>query len=754
MDTSLTDASRGESQPRQAGAELAGPGHASPGHASPGHASLGDAGAAAFPPLPDPAPLAMPTQSLRIAPPVASRPFPGRLPSAPRGIFVRRCLVIGGAAALSLAGTYQMYLVLGINGLVPLTVFMLVLFLALFSWIALSFTSALAGFVSLVLGGGKRLIAREPSVPRTRTALLMPTYNESPSRVAAGLQAIDESLGALGAAGAFDIFILSDTVEPETWIAEEAEFLALRHRTGGHDRIFYRRRAQNIARKSGNIADWVMRFGGAYPQFLILDADSVMTGESLLHLVAAMEAHPDVGLIQTLPVIAGGTTLFARLQQFAGRVYGPLIAHGIAWWHGAEGNYWGHNALIRTNAFAAQAGLPELRGRKPFGGHILSHDFVEAALIRRGGWAVHMVPALAGSFEECPPSLIDLAQRDRRWCQGNLQHAAVLPARGLAWINRLHLLTGIGCYLTAPLWLLFLLTGILVALRARFVPPNYFPAGKSLFPQWPVIDPVRAMWMFVGTMALLLAPKLLGAIAVMLHGRERRGCGGSARLLVSMLLETLISGLIAPVVMLTQSADVCQILLGRDSGWSTQRRDDGSVPARAIIRRYWRHTALGLLLGGVAWAVSPYLALWMLPVVLGLALAIPLVALTGQRTAGLALRRLGLLRTPEELEPPGVLARAMELSHRADAARDAEPVTRLLDDAALLAAHRRMLPPPRRAGIDPMDVALLIGRAKLDEAASLEAAWAGLTRAERAAVLADKAALERLAELHARTRTL
>ncbi len=273
------------------------------------------------------------------------------------------------------------------------------------------------------------------------------------------------------------------------------------------------------------------------------------------------------GLIQTLPVITGGTTLFARLQQFAGRVYGPLIAHGIAWWHGAESNYWGHNALIRTRAFAEQAGLPELRGRKPFGGHILSHDFVEAGLIRRGGWAVHMVPGLAGSYEESPPSLLDLAVRDRRWCQGNLQHVAVLPARGLAWISRLHLLTGIGSYLTAPLWLLFLLTGILIALRARFVPPNYFPGvGKSLFPQWPVIDPVRAMWMFVGTMALLLAPKLLGAIAVLLHRRERRGCGGGVRLLVSVLIETIISGLIAPMVMLTQSVDVCQILLGRDFG--------------------------------------------------------------------------------------------------------------------------------------------------------------------------------------------
>jgi membrane glycosyltransferase len=724
MDTSLTDA-----------------------HPSDTHLSA--AGAPGFRALPQEAPLAMPTQSLRIVPAASARPA-----SSPRGIGFRRLLVIGGAIALSTAGTYEMYLVLGANGLIPLTVFMLLLFVALFAWIALSFTSALAGFVSLIFGGGRRLIEWDPALPTTRTALLMPTYNESPSRVTAGLQAIDESLCGLGAAAAFDIFILSDTVEPEVWLDEEAAFLALRQRTGAHDRIFYRRRAQNTARKSGNIADWVQRFGGAYPQFLILDADSVMTGEILVRLVAAMERHPDVGLIQTLPVITGGTTLFARLQQFAGRVYGPLIAHGIAWWHGAEGNYWGHNALIRTRAFAEQAGLPELRGRKPFGGHILSHDFVEAALIRRGGWAAHMVPGLAGSYEESPPSLLDLAVRDRRWCQGNLQHVAVLPARGLAWISRLHLLTGIGSYLTAPLWLLFLLTGILIALRARFVPPNYFPGvGKSLFPQWPVIDPVRAMWMFVGTMALLLAPKLLGAIAVMLHGRERRGCGGGIRLLVGVLIETIISGLIAPMVMLTQSVDVCQILLGRDSGWSTQRRDDGSVSLREIVRRYRRHTVLGLLLGAIAWAVSPYLALWMLPVVLGLALAMPLAALTGKRRAGLALRRLGLLCIPEEVQPPPVLVRAADLARVAETGPDVDPVARMLGDAGLLAAHRRMLPPPRRPRIDPVDVALLVGRAKLDEALSVDQAWAGLTRAERTAVLSDEAALARLGELSGERRS-
>jgi membrane glycosyltransferase len=699
--------------------------------------------AQALPPMPTEVPLAMPVQSLRMAPARAQRPA-----SSPRMMGLRRVLVIGSAVALTGFATHEMYLVLAGNGLTMLAMVMLTLFVPLFAWIGLSFTSALAGFWSLVTGGGAEVPGRaRGGVPetgpagRTRSALLMPTYNEPPARIMTGLQAIHASLAEAGAVNRFDIFILSDTTDPDIWIEEEAAFLGLRAATGPEARIFYRHRKKNTARKAGNIADWVARWGGAYPHFLILDADSVMEAGTLVRLVEAMDAHADVGLIQTLPVIVGGTTLFARMQQFAGRVYGPLIAHGIAWWHGSEGNYWGHNALIRTQAFAEQAGLPELSGRKPFGGHILSHDFVEAALIRRGGWAVHMLPALSGSYEEGPPSLTDLSIRDRRWCQGNLQHAAVLPARGLHWISRLHLLTGIGSYVTAPIWLLFLLTGILISLQARFVLPDYFPAGKSLFPQWPVIDPVRAMWVFIGTMSLLLAPKLLGALTVMARREDRSGCGGVLRLLLSVVIETIIAGLIAPVVMLTQTIDVAAILLGRDSGWNAQRRDDGSIPLSMTARQYRRHTMIGVLIGGAAWAVSPYLALWMLPVVLGLTLAIPLAALTGRRDAGMTLRHWGLLRTPEEVQLPTVLARAASLS--AMHTTDTSPgIGRLLHDPALMQVHRLMLPLPRRPGIDPLDVSLLVATAKLQEAPSLQAAWTHMTQDERRACLLDIRALD------------
>ena len=677
--------------------------------------------------------------------PMAPQSFgqkPHRTPrpaSSPRLIAWRRLLVVGGAIVLTVAATREMSLVLGSNGLTTLAYLILALFVSLFAWIALALTSSIAGFVSVLTNGGRRLDTVQLAPVRGQTALLMPAYNEAPARIMAALEALHRDLTAADVRQKFDLFILSDTRDPAAWIAEEAAFLKLRARIGGG--VFYRRRAQNTERKAGNIADWVRRWGGGYDQFLILDADSVMTADCVLRLVAAMERMPDAGLIQSLPVIVGGRTLFARMQQFAGRLYGPVIAHGITWWHGAESNYWGHNAIIRTRAFAEAAGLPTLPGRKPFGGHILSHDFVEAALLRRAGWAIHMMPAIEGSYEEGPPSLADVAVRDRRWCQGNLQHAAVLPTRGLHWVSRLHLMMGIGAYGTAPLWLAFLLTGIILSLEAHFILPNYFPTGPSLFPRWPVVDPVRSMWLFIITMAVLLGPKLLATLAGLLRGPERRAFGGGLRLVASVLVETILAALIAPVAMLTQSAAVISILSGRDGGWQPQRRNDGAVPWSDIVRAYLPHTIAGLVLGVASALVSIPLLLWMTPVVLGLALAIPLASLTSRRSAGAALARIGLLGTPEERNDLPVLALVTAVSAEYTALPD--PVATLFADPGLFAAHRAMLPPPRQLD-EPYDPALLIARAKLDDSISFTAARTLLTRPELAAALTDAPCLDRL----------
>jgi membrane glycosyltransferase len=693
--------------------------------------------------LPAEAPLEMPAQSLR-----EWGKTPARLTTAPASILARRAFVFGATAALTLFGAYQMYLVLAVGGLTTLEMVTMALFVILFAWIAFSFASTLGGVIAMATGGTRRLdIDANAPLPQigSRTALLLPTYNEDADRVISRVQAIYESVAATGAMDRFDFFLLSDTTDPTVFIAEEAAFIALRERLGAEN-IFYRHRPKNDAKKAGNISEWVRRFGAAYEHMVVLDADSLMTGDTLVRLVAAMEKYPDAGLVQTFPVMVNATTPFARIQQFAGRLYGPLIAHGLAWWHGADSNYWGHNAIIRTRAFSEQAGLPELRGPRPIGGHILSHDFVEAALMRRGGWAIHMAPTLGGSFEESPPSLTEYAARDRRWCQGNLQHMGVLPARGLYWTSRLHLLTGIGSYIAAPLWLLFLFVGMLIALQAQFIRPEYFPKTFTLYPQWPAQDPIRAAWVFAGTMGLLLAPKLIGYIAMLFDSEARRGFGGAIRAFFSMLFETLVSGLIAPVMMLIQSASVVDILLGRDSGWNAQRRDDGALPWRDVASRYWRHTLFGIILAVAAYEVSFSLFIWMTPVIAGLLLAIPLVQWTASPAAGRALRRIGLLVGPEDTTPPPVLTRANELAAQAVTPADIG-LPRLFRDGALLEAHRALLPQARTRTRGDVNVALVVGLEKLADCEALNEADAVLTRQEKMALLSDTRGVDKLAAL-------
>lgn len=690
--------------------------------------------------LPPESPLRMPEQSLRHAP-AASHPG-----TAPRAVPLRRFFVFAATLGMTAMAAYQMYKVLEVGGLTILEMAVLALFVTLFAWVSLSFVSTVVGFFAVMFGSG-RALEIDPNTPlpelSTHTAMLMPTYNEDPGRITARLQAIYEEVARTGQIDRFDFYILSDTTDPALWVAEEAAFLRLRQRTGS-SRIFYRHRSRNIARKAGNIGEWVTRFGGHYEHMIVLDADSLMEGDTVVRLAAAMERHPRVGLIQTLPMLINGNTIFARIQQFAGRVYGPLIARGIAWWHGAESNYWGHNAIIRVRAFADHAGLPQLRGRKPFGGHILSHDFVEAALMRRAGWAIHMAPGLGGSYEESPPTLSDYAIRDRRWCQGNLQHAGVLQTRGLHWVSRLHLLTGIGSYLTAPLWLIFLLIGLVISLQAQFIRPEYFPSGASLFPHWPAIDPIRAAYVFAATMGLLIFPKLLGYLAMLPRRRSRAGMGGALRGLISVVIEIVISALIAPVMMLMQSRAVAEILLGWDAGWSAQRRDDGSLPLRDLIRQYALPTALGVALGAGAYVVSAPLLLWMLPVVAGLILALPVAALTAAPSVGRRLRAMGLLLTPEEREPPSVLLRANELALENGVADAGDPISLLKREPELFQAHVRMLgePAPRRKG--EVDVELLVAMAKLAEAEDCNEAKSLLAGRELFAVLANRNALQQL----------
>jgi membrane glycosyltransferase len=688
--------------------------------------------------------MVMPVQSFR-----AWQGSERRKPARPQSWttpWLKRAFVFGGGMVLTAYGAWEMYNVVSVSRTTSLQYALLVLFTVNFSWIALAFTSALLGFAGIVLGKG---LSGQVESLRHRTVVVMPIYNESTARTFAALAAIRESVEATGLGSHFDYFIVSDTTNPDVWIAEERAFLALRERLGPEARVYYRHRPKNHHRKAGNIADFVTRWGGHYEHMVVLDADSLMTGTCIVRLAAAMEADPDAGIIQSLPLIINRNTFFARLQQFAARVYGPVIATGLAMWSGRDGNYWGHNAIIRTQAFADHCGLPDLKGKPPFGGHVLSHDFVEAALIRRAGWSVYMLPDLTGSYEESPPSLIDISVRDRRWCQGNLQHSRIIGAKGFVWSTRQHFATGIMGYLASPFWLMQLVVGILIVLQVNYARPEYFTQEFTLFPVWPRFDPERALNLFALTMAILLAPKLFGLLLTLFNGKLRRAGGGTIRLILSALLEVLFSAFFAPIMMLIQSGSVFQILLGRDTGWNPQRRDDGSIPLKDIVRRHRTHTVLGLVAGVSAFMIATSLFAWMSPTIVGLVLAIPLSWASGQLALGLWLKRHKLLMTPEEGDPPGVATRANALQAEFAEAGfdDADGLRALHADPHLRHAHEMMLPEAhsrRRGEIEP-DRA--VAQAKLVDAETIEDATIWLKPKERMVVLHDRALVGLLASL-------
>jgi membrane glycosyltransferase len=586
-----------------------------------------------------------------------------------RDVVLARLFVFGASALITGFGTWKMYQVISPVNVTVLQVFFASFFALTFAWIAFSCASAILGFAVLLRGKAKL-----PPLAETgdmgRTALLMPVYNEDPERVFAALSRMGQALRREGVSRHFDIFVLSDTRKDHIAAAEVDAYEWLKRQLAPSIRVYYRRRDNNHHRKAGNIADFVTRWGAAYDHMIVLDADSDMSAGAMITLARAMAADPESGIIQSLPLLQNRWTPFARMTQFAGRVYGPLVAAGLSAWHGRDGNYWGHNAIIRTRAFAEAGGLPELRGRKPFGGHVLSHDFVEAALIRRAGWAVYMLPALTGSYEETPPCLIDLATRDRRWAQGNLQHIKIVGAKGLNWVSRVHLIQGIMSYLASPLWLMLLLAGLLLATVARHTTPNYFPDSFSLFPVWPVFDPELALRLFAITFGVLYLPKLLALVLALRDAELRKGCGGTIGLLQSVLAEAFVPMLLSPIMMLIQSRVVADVMIGRDSGWHAQNRDDQAMPFKACARVHATHVVAGLAFGVLAFHISWATFLWLAPIAGALMLS-PLVSWsTGVPEFGRKLWHWNVFRIPEEAP------RQVE-----DEVAEAEPVEPLLEAA-------------------------------------------------------------------------
>ena len=590
-------------------------------------------------------PIAMPDQAFKTGPTVNHR--------APKSQMWRKVIVFSLALLLAAWATIEMYNVLNVSGVTVLEKVLLAVFSLNISWIAYAFVSSTIGFLAAMAGllpAPKATTAPATQMIAGRTVVVFPIYNENVERVFATVEATAESLA--NAPGRFECFILSDTNDPEIALEEEAAFERLRSRIATGSMVHYRRRTMNLHRKAGNIRDFITRWGGRYDYMIVFDADSFMERDTLIELARRMDASPATGLIQTIPQLVGGRTLFARTQQFAAALYGPVLGSGLAWWAQNEGNFWGHNAILRISALANAAGLPEIPGRAPFGGSILSHDFVEAALLRRAGWNVQIAPELGGSYEQGPPSIIDLSIRDRRWCQGNMQHMAVLlKTRGLTFTSRMHLIIGIFSYLASPLWLLFITVGMLLSLQNMFLTPEYFGEKAALFPSWPVIDSERSLQLFSATMAILFAPKLYGLVYGLASPRWRRTVG-PVKTAMGVVAETLISVLLAPVMMVEQTTAVYRVFTGRDGGWNPQARESNEYTLSDTFRHHAPAIVLGVVLTVSAFAISPIFAAWLAPATIGMLLAATLSWWTGRTKSGDFALRMNLLESPEERDPP------------------------------------------------------------------------------------------------------
>ncbi|WP_229884383.1 glucans biosynthesis glucosyltransferase MdoH [Roseobacter sp. MH60115] len=524
-----------------------------------------------------------------------------------------------------------------------------------FVWVTLSVST-----VGVAIAG---LLARETAQSRSPkevvpmdVALLVPIYNEVPSDVFGNATAMLDDLARRQSAHSYTLFVLSDTRDPSIAEDEQRAFADLAASAPEGFAVHYRRRTANTDKKVGNLVDWITGWGAAYEAMVVLDADSLMTGRAIDRLADELSVDPETGLIQTFPMLIGAETIFARLQQFSNIAYGWLLAEGLAKWARSEGNYWGHNAIIRTRAFAASAGLPHLQGRKGQAELILSHDFVEAGLLRRAGWRVRFLPRVSGSFEETPGTLIDYVLRDQRWCRGNLQHLRLLGTAGLHPVSRFHLFHGAVSYLLSPAWFVLLVIWALLGVDADTNVVRYFNETNPLFPDWPPeMSHIDSAVFLVIMYAMLLTPKLVGAGIIALHPKATRVYGGRGAFLTAFLVEIVLSIAYAPILMIQQTCAVLRALLGQSDAWAAQSRHAHAYPLRTLIRFHWAETLLGaVLLIGLA---SGLISLWLIPIVASLCLAVPLSALSAvplSRALPGGLR----MQSPHTIREPAIVGRA------------------------------------------------------------------------------------------------
>jgi membrane glycosyltransferase len=610
-------------------------------------------------------------------PPTASgRPFFSRWRTVCRRILFFGCvLIVNIAASLWLADLFWRM------GFQKAHFPLLLIFILLNGLLVLGSFHALFGAFDMLCGRKRAVritrLAEGKSGPLAkRHAVVMPVYNEDSVKVCARIEAIYRSIEATGHLDSFDFFILSDTRDLDLWVIEETSWTNLCRRLEGFGRIYYRRRKTNENRKAGNIGDFVRNWGGGYEAMLVLDADSLMDGADIVTMARVMEDYPRLGILQTPPKLVRGSSVFTRLQQFAMRLYGPLFIRGLNYWQLGGGSYWGHNALIRLKPFSEFCELPALPGREPFGGRILSHDFVEAALMVAEGWEVWLAWDIEGTCEEAPPTLVDHLIRDRRWMQGNLQHLWLIFARKLPFPTRMHLFMGIMAYLGSPLWFLFLLVGTWVAWDRYSSNLSQLPF-ESYVDRWFGLNGIQQSLVLTAFIfVLLFLPKILAVCRALSCKSIRRSFGGMLPVLTGVFLETLVSMLLAPAIMAAHTLMVLGIILGRAVGWNTQNRETDGTSWGDAIRFHAFPTLLGAAWTAVALNINLVFAAWMAPILLGLLLSAPVSVVTSRSRTGRALLRHRILATPEELAPPEFIRLADQANAAVDPALNASSAAR------------------------------------------------------------------------------
>jgi membrane glycosyltransferase len=520
---------------------------------------------------------------------------------------------------------------------------MFVCFLFVAPWSVLGFWNAALGLWLVYLRGDAMAIVAPYAAAgdqatrlQVRTAVVSTLRNEDPRRALARLAAIKRGLDATGEGRQFAYFVLSDTDRPDIAVAEAAAFAAWRESEGADAPLTYRRRAENIGFKAGNLRDFCVRHGRAYEFMLVLDADSFMSGETIVRLVRIGEAHPELGILQSLAVGLPAASAFGRLFQFGMRHGMRPYTMGSAWWAGDCGQFWGHNALVRIAPFVDHCDLPILPGKPPLGGRILSHDQVEGALMRRAGFEVRVLPQETGSYEDNPPDIVEFTRRDLRWCQGNMQYWRLLNMPGLEPTSRFQLLWAILMFLGLPAMTVLV---ALVALRPFGLVRATYPVGMALA-------------LYLVMLFLHVAPKLAGFLDIAMTRGGLRRYGGGLHFALGCLLELVVSFLTGAVTSLHTSRFMLGLPFGRVVGWGSQARDAHALSWQRAARLFWSHTVLGLVVLVPPMIVAPAVALWSLPFTAGYVLAIPFAVITASPRLGALMARWRLCGVPEEFATP------------------------------------------------------------------------------------------------------